>query len=192
MAQVPRYGVPQEAKDAMRKRIPKMVMIQISLPPAAGGTVRWTNYPYDFIWDGRTWAGNSPYRMLDVPTAQEPGEPGTMAVVVADPERGWNTRFLLAGPRGIPVETHYLQPMETTPPSVYKVGGFTGTAQSVRAVHNEDTGDQETRLIVADKLYYNRLSKGNFIAQSFQRSLDANDNSLDLTDEVFDLVWHQA
>ena len=186
-----RYGIPQNVLDEIDKGAPLVTFIEIDLPSAQGGPYYWCDRPFDYVFNSKTFSRTNPFKGLDESRSIQ-REEGTYALVLADPQRGWFTRFKAAGTRGHDVIIHWLVPVPGTPPTLYKVGGFSGTTQSVRALRAADTQARETRITVEDKMYYTALSPGQWTTDSFQRSLDTTDDSHVIAHEARRVLLHKA
>lgn len=162
-------------------------LVQVDLKPAHGGTVRWTDSPANLVWESATWNSLGDFMGID-DAFTEPGEEGTMSIVLADRERGWFTRLNSSGPRGRAVKIRWLIGLDEAP-WLYQFGGFDGTTQAARFTHSEE-GSPETRLVVMDKLYYNYLDTAEMTSNAYQRSLDPTDDSHIIAHSSRKLPWH--
>ena len=186
-----RYGIPQRVLDEIDKGAPLVTFIEIDLPPEQGGPYYWCDRPFNYMYNGKVFSRTNPFKGLDESRSVQ-REEGTYAVVLSDPQRAWATRFRAGGTRGHGVVLHWLIPIPDTPPTLYKLGGFSGTTQSVRALQASDSNIRETRITIQDKMYYTVLSPGEWTTDSFQRSLDTTDDSHLIAHESRKIVIHKA
>ena len=195
---MPLVGVPQVVKDAFDAGNRIFTMVRIDLKATLGGTVRWTDSPANLVWPAvgqpgsATWNSINPLKGID-DTHQDPGEEGTLAIVLTDEGRGWFQRLNQNGPRGRSVQVHWLIGLTEAHAGsfVYQFAGFDGTTQAARFVH-DDGGFPETRLIVMDKLYYTYHDNAEMTSNAYQRSLDTSDNSHVIAHQARKTVWHRG
>lgn len=191
------YGIPQNVKDAFDAGNRIFTLVRIELKTSLGGTVRWTDSPANLVWQvpeqrrffNETWSSINPFRGID-DTHQEPGEEGTLAIVINDEGRGWFKRLNQNGPRGRRVAVYWLIGLNEAP-FLYQFAGFDGTTQAVRFLH-DDNGFPETRLIVMDKLYYTYQDNAEMTSNAYQRSLDTTDDSHIIAHAARKTVWHRG
>ena len=183
------YGTPQNVKDAFDAGNRIFTLVRIDLKPTLGGIVRWTDSPANIVWDSQTWNSINPFRGID-DTHQEPGEEGTLAIVINDDGRGWFQRLNQNGPRGRAVKVDWLVGLNEAP-WLYQFAGFEGTTQSARFTHDEDSYP-ETRLVVMDKLYYTQHDTAESTSNAYQRSLDSTDDSHVIAHTARKTPWHSG
>ena len=186
-----RYGQPVAVNNAIDNGFPMVTFLEIDLPTAQGGPYYWCDRPFDYEYDGKMFSADHPFKGQDESRTIR-GEEGTYALIMLDPNRDWFQRFYQAGVRGHTVVLHFLQIVPGSPPYLYKMGGFTGSIQGIRARRSDADGMQETRLIVEDKMFYTAVDPGEWTTDSFQRALDVNDDSHVIAHEARKILIHKA
>lgn len=173
---MPRYGIPTEVQQAFDNAERFAMMIRIELAISQGGSTRWTTIPVDdpVEFNGEMWEPDNPFISTD-DSRTFPGEEGTLTVKILDPYRLWFNRIRKSNPRGLEVDLHFVIGIDTAP-FLYQYGMVPGRSQTVSTARNR-RGIQETRLVVEDKMYFTRRDVGESTSDSYQRSLDPNDDS---------------
>ena len=172
---MPRYGIPENVQKAFNDAERFATMVKIELAASQGGTVGWTTVPVQepTEFNGEMWEPDNAFITTD-DSRTFPGEEGTITVKIIDPVQEWFHKIRRSKSRGIVVNIHWVIGLDDL--SLYQYGFFPGRSQSVSTNPNTQ-GIRETRLVVEDQMYFTRRDVGESTSDSYQRSIDPNDDS---------------
>lgn len=187
-----RYGLPEDMQQSFDEPERFAMMIEIHLVAAQGGVTRWTTVPVQdpFSWQGLMWEPDNPFITTD-DSRSFPGEEGTITIKIQDPYEEWFHKIRRSVSRGLEVNIHWVIGVSSNPVRIERYGHVPGRSQTVT---NElvTGGNRETRLIVEDQMYFTRRDVGEYTSDSYQRSLNENDNSHQLAHKARKFNIHRA